>query len=45
MNRITRRALMTSRRVSEYYVTKQGFRITEEKPEENSKEKKDDEKK
>jgi hypothetical protein len=41
MNRVTRRALMISRKVSEYYLAKQGFRITEEKPKED----KDDEKK
>ena len=41
MNRVTRRAIITSRRVSEYFVAKHGFRVTEEKPKED----KNDEKK
>ena len=40
MNRVTRRAVAISRRASEYYVAKRGFRVEQE-----SKESKDDDKK
>ena len=36
MNRVTRRAVTSSRRSSEYFVAKDGFRISEEKPEINN---------
>ena len=47
MNKITRRALTLSRKQSEYYLVKQGFRVeeVEEKPEEETKESKPNEKK
>ena len=32
MNRVTRRAITISRRTSEYYVAKRGFRVVEEPP-------------